>query len=317
MRTIALEEHFLAASDTLPPRMGGGLPPELSAALSDLGAGRIAAMDQAGIDVQVLSHNVIGDGDADWRERWPRFAREANDQLAEAISACPDRFAGFATLPMSDPEAAATELRRTVTEHGFKGPMINGLTEGRFLDHADFRPVLRAAADLGVPVYLHPGLPPEPVRAAYYSGLNDGANFALATAAWGWHQEAGLHSLRLIMSGVFDELPGLQVVIGHMGEMIPFMLARSEERLTPAAGHLKLGVAEYFHRNFHITTSGFFTMPPFLTALHTVSVDRILFSVDYPYSTNTRGRDFLDSLPLSPDEIAKISHRNAETLLGL
>jgi hypothetical protein len=317
MRTIALEEHFLAAGDPRPPGMGGALPPQVSAALSDLGPGRIAAMDEAGIDVQVLSHNVIGEGDAEWTAAWPRFAREANDQLAEAVRVHPDRFAGFATLPMSDPAAAAEELRRTVTEHGFTGAMINGMTGGRFLDHADFRPVLRAAADLDVPVYLHPGLPPEPVRAVYYSGLSDAANSALATAAWGWHQEVGLHSLRLIMSGVFDELPGLQLIIGHMGEMIPFMLARSDERLTPAAGHLKLGVADYFHRNFHITTSGFFTMPPFLAALHTVSVDRILFSVDYPYSANTRGRDFLDSLPLSPDEIAKISYRNAETLLGL
>ncbi|MBO0806027.1 MAG: amidohydrolase [Nocardiopsaceae bacterium] len=319
MRTIALEEHFLAA-DLLPRRQhltDRGLPPGVGAALRDLGAGRIAAMDEAGIDVQVLSHNVIGDTGPDWAGAWPRFARDANDQLAAAVSAHPDRFAGFATLPMSDPDAAAAEFRRTVTEHGFKGAMINGVTDGRFLDHPDFRPVLRAAADLGVPVYLHPGLPPEPVREAYYSGLGEDANFALATAAWGWHSEVGLHSLRLIMSGVFDELPDLQVIIGHMGEMVPFMLARSDERLTPAAGYLKLGVAEYFHRNFHITTSGFFTMPPFLTALHTVSVDRILFSVDYPYSANSRGRSFLDSLPLSPDEVAKISHRNAEALLGL
>lgn len=317
MRTIALEEHFLAAGDSRPPGMGGSLPPHVSEALGDLGAVRLAAMDEAGIDVQVISHNVIGHGDAAWAREWPGFARKANDQLAAAVSAHPDRFAGFATLPMNDPSAASDELKRTVTSHGFKGAMINGMTEGRFLDHPDFRPVLRTAADLDVPVYLHPGLPPEEVRSVYYSGLSDEANTALATAAWGWHQETGLHSLRLIMSGVFDELPSLQVIIGHMGEMIPFMLARSTERLTPAAGHLKLGVDEYFHRNFHITTSGFFTMPPFLTALHTVSVDRILFSVDYPYSANTRGRDFLNSLSLSPDEIAKISHRNAENLLHL
>lgn len=317
MRTIALEEHFLAGGALLPPGTGGALPPHVSTALRDLGAGRIAAMDEAGIDVQVLSHNVIGEGGPEWTDAWPRFARDANDELAAAVSAHPDRFAGFATLPMSDPAAAAAELRRTVTESGFKGAMINGMTNGRFLDHPDFRPVLRAAAEVGVPVYLHPGLPPEAVRAAYYSGLSEDANYALATAAWGWHSEVGLHSLRLIMSGVFDELPELQVIIGHMGEMVPFMLARSDERLAPSASHLKLGVAEYFHRNFHITTSGFFTMPPFLTALHTISVDRILFSVDYPYSPNTRGRTFLDSLTLSPDEIAKISHGNAEALLDL
>ncbi|HEX3781662.1 MAG TPA: amidohydrolase family protein [Pseudonocardiaceae bacterium] len=317
MRTIALEEHFLAAEEFRPPDLTVGLPAGVIEALGDLGAGRLAAMDEADIDVQVLSHNVLGDRGADWERRWPRFATAANDELAEAIGAHPDRFAGFATLPMATPDLAAAELRRTVIEFGFKGAMVNGMTQGRFLDDARFRPVLRTAADLGVPIYLHPGLPPEPVRTAYYTGLDEATNFALGTAAWGWHAEVGLHSLRLIMAGVFDELPGLQIIIGHMGEMIPFMLARSEERLTPAAGHLELGVADYFHRNFHITTSGFFTQPPFLAALHTVSVDRILFSVDYPYSTNTRGRAFLDGLSLSPDEQAKISHRNAEALLGL
>jgi uncharacterized protein len=317
MRTIALEEHFVAAGEPRPRAISGSLPPEITDALADLGAGRLAAMDEAGIDLQVLSHNVLGDGGPEWREVWPEFARRANDQLADAVRAHPGRFAGFATLPMCDPDAAAAELRRAVDELGFRGAMINGMSEGRFLDDPGLRPVLRAAVDRGVPVYLHPGLPPEPVRTAYYTGLDPAANQALATAAWGWHAEAGLHALRLIMSGVFDELPGLQVVIGHMGEMIPFMLARAEERLTAAAGHLRLGVADYFHRNFHITTSGFFTTPPFLTALQTVSVDRILFSVDYPYSSNLRGRAFLDGLSLGPDELAKISHRNAEALLGV
>ncbi len=317
MRTIALEEHFLAAEELRPPTLGAGMPAEVTESLHDLGATRLAAMDEAGIDVQVLSHNVLGAGGADWNSAWPRFATAANDQLAEAVGAHPDRFAGFATLPMSSPELAAAELDRTVTSFGFKGAMINGVTDGRFLDDPVFLPVLRKAADLGVPIYLHPGLPPEPVRAAYYTGFDERTNFALSTAAWGWHSEVGLHSLRLIMSGIFDQLPSLQIIIGHMGEMIPFMLARSTEVLTPAAGHLELGVADYFHRNFHITTSGFFTSPPFLTALHTVSVDRILFSVDYPYSTNTRGRAFLDGLTLSPDQQAKISYRNAEALLGL
>ena len=195
--------------------------------------------------------------------------------------------------------------------------MINGTTQGRFLDDSSFLPILERAVALDVPVYVHPGVPPAAVREAYYSGLDPAVNYFLATSGWGWHSEVGIHALRLILAGVFDRFPTLQIIIGHMGEMIPFMLARINNVLTPQAKHLQRTVSEYFLQNFYITTSGFFTDPPLLLALQTIGADRIIFSVDYPYSTNEQGRVFLDSASISPADKEKISHLNAERLLKL
>jgi uncharacterized protein len=200
---------------------------------------------------------------------------------------------------------------------GLKGPMISGTTNGRFLDDPAFLPVLERAAALNVPIYLHPAAPPASVREAYYTGLDPVAAFVLSTSGWGWHSEVGTHALRLILAGVFDRLPALQIIIGHMGEMIPFMLARINDVLTPVAKHLQQPVPEYFLRNFHITTSGFFTDPPLLLTLQVMRADRIIFSVDYPFSANERGRAFLDNASISPADKEKISHLNAERLLGL
>jgi predicted TIM-barrel fold metal-dependent hydrolase len=273
-------------------------------------------MDANGIDLQVISHTAEGiipfPGD-----EGVRLAREANDQLAAAVTAHPDRFAGFATLPMSDPEAAADELERAVRLLRFKGAMINGTTHGRFLDHPSFFPILERAVTLDVPIYVHPAEPPVAVREAYYSGFDAAVTFSLATSGWGWHSEAGTHALRLILAGVFDRLPTLHIVIGHMGEMIPFMLARINDKLTPGTRHLQRTVPEYFLQNFSITTSGFFTDPPLLLALQMLGAERIMFSVDYPYSTNEQGRAFLDHAPISSLEKEKISHLNAERLLKL
>ena len=195
--------------------------------------------------------------------------------------------------------------------------MINGTTNGRFLDDPSFLPILERAAALDVPIYIHPEVPPAAVQEAYYSGLDPEVNFSLSTAGWGWHSEVGLHALRLILAGVFDRLPTLQIIIGHMGEMIPFMLARSNNVLMRVAKHLQRTVSEYFLQNFSITTSGFFSDPPLLLALQVIGVDRIIFSVDYPYSSNEQGRAFLDSASLSPADKEKISHLNAERLLKL
>ena len=325
MRTIAIEEHFLAdgfkefMKRVASGQAGGWSRPfaaELEAKMSDLGATRLRDMDAAGIDLQVISHtpSAVLPLPAD---EAVRLTREANDQLATAVAAHPDRFAGFATLPMTDPEAAADELERAVRSLGFKGAMINGTTNGRFLDDPSFLPILERAAALDVPIYIHPEVPPAAVREAYYSGLDPAVNFSLSTAGWGWHSEVGLHALRLILAGVFDRLPTLQIIIGHMGEMIPFMLARINNVLTPVAKHLQRTVPEYFLQNFYITTSGFFTDPPLLLALQVIGADRIIFSVDYPYSTNEQGRVFLDSASISPADKEKISHLNAERLLKL
>jgi predicted TIM-barrel fold metal-dependent hydrolase len=325
MRTIAIEEHFLAdgfreVMKRNAPDQGGSaemaLVAEQQAKLADLGATRLRDMDAGGIDLQVISHTVSGIVFLPGSEG-VRLARAANDQLAAAVTAHPDRFAGFATLPMTDPEAAADELERAVRSLGLKGAMINGTTRGRFLDDPSFLPILERAVTLDVPMYIHPGVPPAAVREAYYSGFDPAVNFLLSTGGWGWHSEVGIHALRLILAGVFDRLPALQIIIGHMGEMIPFMLARINDRLTPVAKHLQRTVPEYFLQNFSITTSGFFTDPPLLLALQTMGADRIMFSVDYPYSTNEQGRVFLESASISPADKEKISHLNAERLLKL
>lgn len=324
MRTIAIEEHFLANGFR---EKGASMIAQIKAVsntisaafinLSDLGAIRLKDMDANGIDLQVISHTVLNLPIS--ASESLRLVQEANDQLAAAVVAYPDRFAGFATLPMADPKAAANELERAVRSLGFKGALISGTegTGGRFLDDPSFLPVFERAVTLNVPIYLHPSYPPTPVREAYYTGFDPAVNFSLSTASWGWHSEVGLHTLRLILAGVFDRLPALQIIIGHMGEMIPFMLDRINDWLAPLTKHLQRKVPEYFQQNFYITTAGFFTNPPLLLCLQTIGADRIIFAVDYPFSKNEQGRKFLDSASISLADKAKISHLNAERLLGL
>jgi predicted TIM-barrel fold metal-dependent hydrolase len=322
MTTITLEEHFITksllratgASDReTPPQLA-----ELQPRLLGIGAGRIADMDKSGIDLQVLSLAAMGFEALD-ADTASSLAHDINDELADAVRSHPKRFGGFATLAMKTPATAAAELDRCVTRLGFQGALLNGTVGSLFLDDPRFLPVFEVAAHLGVPIYLHPALPPEPVREAYYSGLPGELGLLLSIAGWGWHAETGLHTLRLIVSGLFDRLPGLQLIIGHMGEGLPYALARSSGVLSHAAPRLRQPVADYFQSNIHCTTSGYFTLPPLQCAIEVVGIDRLLFSVDYPYSPNTRGRAFLDSLPnvLGPGEIAKLTHRNAEHLLRL
>jgi predicted TIM-barrel fold metal-dependent hydrolase len=195
--------------------------------------------------------------------------------------------------------------------------MLNGTANGRFLDDPMFTPLFEVAQALDVPIYLHPAPPPAPVMDAYFSGLPGQVAFILSTAGWGWHVETGLHCLRLILSGLFDRFPRLKIVIGHMGENLPFSIARSEAAFSRATLTLKRPLAEYFQEHFYLTTSGYFTAPPFLCMLQVVGADHIMFSVDYPFSTNTVGRKFLDSLAVSPDDMEKIAHRNAERVLKI
>lgn len=217
MRVIAIEEHYahpaLRSTEALANLRKHPQLARIQDKLEDVGAGRIADMDEAGIDLQVLSHTVPGAEVLD-RERAIPAARSANDDLAKTVSAHPDRFAGFAALPMRDPAAATSELQRAVAELGFRGAMVNGLIEGRFLDDPVFLPVLSKAAELGVPVYLHPSFPPEAVARTYYGGLEPVLADHLATAGWGWHSETAIHLLRLVVSGVFDRISR---IAGHCG----------------------------------------------------------------------------------------------------
>jgi predicted TIM-barrel fold metal-dependent hydrolase len=320
MRIITLEEHFVtaeflkAAAAFLPdnPHLR-----EIRAKLLDLGSPRIAAMDEAGIDLQVLSFAAALGLDKLDASASVALIQDANDQLAAAIHAHPTRYAGFASVALHDPQAAAKELERCIRILGFKGVMVNGTIGGAFLDDPKFTSFFEAVQALEIPVYLHPAPPPVAVREAYYSNLPELCGDLLSRAGWGWHVENGLHCLRLILSGVFDRFPRLKIVIGHMGEDLPYSLARAATVLRSVSRHLQRSIPEYFREHFYITTSGYFTMPPFLCALQVVGADRLMFSVDYPFSTNRQGRDFLDQLPVSPGDLEKIAHGNAERLLQL
>ena len=329
MRTIALEEHFtvpelvhridparIVHRGFPPPNVPLG-PMREADRLADLGPARLADMDAAGITLQVLS--VSGPGaDLLPPDEGPALARDFNDALSRVVAAHPDRYAGFAHLPMTAPEAAADELERAVRQLGFRGALINGLTEERFLDDRCFAPILARAETLQVPLYIHPGIPPAPVRNAYYNGLPEPLGFMLSIAGWGWHTETAVHVLRLVLSGTLDRYPRLQLIVGHMGEGLPAMLARCDQVFGAATPRfLQRSVSQTILDQVHVTTSGLFTLPPFEVLLHTFGIDRILFSVDYPFSPNQRGRDFLDSLPLAPADREKIAFGNADRLLRL
>jgi uncharacterized protein len=318
VRTIALEEHFWTTELAAPP--GTGLlavwGPRVGDQLRDLGSLRLADMDASGIDVQVISHvapAAQGHAGAEGLVR----AREANDQLAAAVRARPDRFAGFATLPTADPQAAADELERATVELGFVGALVNSTLgpNGAFLDDARFEPLLDRFERLDVPLYLHPAPPSDALREALYAGLPPRVAARLATGAWGWHAEAGLHVLRMVATGVFDRHPGLRMIVGHCGEMLPFMLARIDAALH--ADELTMRPSEYFARNIWVTTSGLFSIAPVMCTVQVLGVERVLFSVDYPFGSNAAGRSLLDTLPLSPVDKAKIAGGNAERVLGL
>jgi uncharacterized protein len=314
VRTIALEEHFWTAELAAPPGTGplATWGQRVDDQLRDLGQARLADMDASGIDLQVISHVAPAAQALGGAEGVAR-AREANDQLAGAVRAHPDRFAGFATLPTADPPAAADELERAVRELGLIGALVNSTlgSNGAFLDEARFAPLLDRFERLDVPLYLHPAPPSDALRDVLYRGLPPAVAGRLATGAWGWHAEAGLHVLRMIAT--------------HCGEMVPFMLDRIDAMLSPARlgparpgqQSMALRPSEYFLRNIWVTTSGLFSLPPVLCAVQVLGVDRVLFSVDYPFGENAAGRALLDALPLAPADKAKIAGGNAERLLGL
>jgi len=328
MRTVALEEHFSvpAAAKRIDPKVisrrgyrprklapGAANPLEL---LPEIGEGRLKSMDAAGITVQVLS--VSGPGaDLVPGAEGIAIAAEINDHLAAAVARHPDRFAGFAALPMQSPDAMPAELVRAVKQLGFVGAMVNGTTEGRFLDDPRYDGLLAAAVELDVPIYIHPHIPPEPVRLAYFSNLPEGAGRVLETAGWGWHSETAVHLLRMVLAGTLDKHPKLRLIIGHMAEMLPMMMARIDAVFKADIDHLKRPVTQAIHDQVWITTSGIFDQPPFIAALQTFGIDRIMFSVDYPYAPNAAGRKFLDNVALSPADKKKLNHGNADALLKL
>jgi predicted TIM-barrel fold metal-dependent hydrolase len=319
MKTITLEEHFVTRDFLKATPSDGAAPASMQHVqkqLLDLGSGRIRAMDEGDVDVQVLSLAAIG-GDTLSPSDQTTVFRGVHDEVASAIAAYPDRLKAFCTPALKEPANAVRELERTVGLPGFVGMLINGTTDGKFLDDPAFFPVLEAAAQLNVPVYIHPAPPPQAVYGAYYAGLPGDTGHLLSIAGWGWHSETAIHLLRLILAGAFDKLPQLQVVIGHMGEGIPFALARTNGVLMSGAKYLKRSVVEVFQQQVHVTTSGYFTKPPFDCAREVLGLDRLMYSVDYPFSPNTKGKDFLAMLNLSEPDLAQLAHGNAHKLLKL
>ncbi|WP_096284178.1 amidohydrolase family protein [Mycobacterium ahvazicum] len=316
MRTIALEEHYATAGFLSGPGSWLASRAGVIEPIADLGDGRIAAMDEAGIDLAVLSLAAPGVEQLDGPKAVP-LARECNDELAAAVARYPGRLAGFACVPVSAPDAAADELERAMRTLGFVGAGINGHSQGRYLDDPFFEPILDRAAALTAPVYLPPTIPPAGVIESSYAGFSPEVTFAFATVGWGWHINTATHLLRLILGGVFDRYPQLQIVIGHMGESTSFMLPRFDATLRPELTGLDHPVSTYLRRNVHYTFANFNDEATYANLVAQVGIDRVAFSADYPFGSMKAARAFLEGLELTDDERARISHRNAEKLLGL
>jgi len=321
MKVVALEEHYWDAevASHFKERGPEMRNPQMLERLHDLGALRIKEMDAAGIDLQVLSHGAPAtqriEGDLA-----VQVAKGANDRLFENIKKYPGRFEAFAVLPSNEPKAAADELERAVTKLGFKGAMLHGLSYGEknsglFLDDKRFWPIYERAQKLDVPIYLHPAVPHPAVVEAYYKDYLQQFP-GLLTAAWGFTVETATQGIRMVLSGVFDKYPGLKMILGHLGESLPFSLWRIDMALQ-RPGNAVTPFRDTFRNHFWITTSGNFSTPALLCCVMEMGADRILFSVDYPFVPNPPGVKWMDSVPLGPEDRAKILHGNAERLLKL
>ncbi len=321
MRIIGIEEHFLtpeitAAWDASPIGSEGTSvfeQDEIGQRIEDLGDGRLALMDESGIDVQVLSvttpalHNLEP-------EESILLATQTNDLVAATIAKHPTRFQGFAVLPMAAPEQAAAELERGVAQLGLCGSMLCGRTRDKNIDHPDFLPLLSKAAHLRVPLFIHPQIPQASVRESLYSGFGERVDISFATFGLGWHYEAGVQFVRLLLAGVLDRFPNLQIILGHWGEVVLFYL----ERLKSLARVAKLDrpVEDYFKQNLNVTPSGMWSVDYLKRAVDVVGPERILFSTDYPYQyrPGQPGRSFLLNLDLSLEAKEAFAHGNWERL---
>ena len=324
LRIIAIEEHFITPVYREHVRAnefrkfylksrGAQLGHDIVEENLDLGKSRLAYMDAAGIDVQVLSFGSPGP-QAFVADVAIPMARDANDRLFETAKKYPGRFAGFAALPTADPEAAAQELARCVNQMQFKGAMIHGHQQGSFLDERKYWPIFERAEALDVPIYLHPTLPHPDAMKSYFQGYEE-----LARAGWGFALDTSCHFLRLVFGGVFDAYPKLRIILGHLGEGLPFAMHRLNDHTEAAARRRGLQKApiDYLQDNMLVTTSGNWYEPAFQCTLAALGVDKILFAVDWPYEANRTGVEFLKRISVSEADRAKIAHLNAERELRL
>jgi 5-carboxyvanillate decarboxylase len=291
--------------------------PMIDDRLADLGEGRVQAMDEAGIDIQVLSLSAPGCEQFS-ADEGTAVARQTNDELGELIGRYPQRFVGLAALPMQKPEEAALELERAVKDLGMRGAKVHSHVGDSYLDDPRYRVVFKKAAELNVPVYLHPSVPNPNLMQAY-----SGYGFALTGPAWGFGAETALQSMRLIYSGLFDLYPGLKIIIGHLGEGLIFWLDRidfvfkkpwMDPEILP---DIKRKPSEYVKDNFIITTAGIFSQPAFLSVYLELGGEKMLFASDYPYEKTAEATEFIDKLPISDMDRERIYHLNAEKLFRL
>lgn len=315
VRKIALEEHFLAPGfdeywlktvEDVDPALYG----QVLARLKDFGALRLEAMDKAGIARSVLS--LAGPGVQAERDaaKAVRKAREANDFLAAEIAKEPARYSGLAHLALQDPQAAAQELERCVTQLGFAGCMVNGHTHGQYLDDPALYPFWERAEALGVIVYLHPGDPVSPFAVLEgYRGLK--------RATWEWTLETGSHALRMVFGGLFDRFPKATLALGHLGETLPYLLWRFDSRAKLYGVKLKRAPSDYIRQNMVVTLSGMFSAEPLNCALAALRADRVMFSADYPFESAEEAGHFMDTVPLDAALRERIAYGNARRILKL
>lgn len=316
-QVIAIEEHYL--DPEVDKRTGGraGGSAYAREKLADMGELRLREMDEAGIDVQVLSHCPPGAQVFD-AESAAAQARAVNDRLHDFVQARPDRFAAFATLPLRDPTASAAELERCVDRLGFKGAMVHGLTDGLFIDDQRYWPIFERAEALDVPVYVHPGPPHPQVVDIYYKDYVEKYP-AILSAGWGFTAEMATAGVRLVLSGVFDKRPRLKIILGHLGEGLPFLLWRINHAFSGARSWNEnpLSFRDLFCEHFYVTTSGNFSDTALLCTVSELGVDRILFSVDWPYVENAPGTAWMETVSLCREDREKILNGNARRLLKL
>jgi 2,3-dihydroxybenzoate decarboxylase len=317
MKKIALEEHFITApfeeyETNIQEGRKAAASTDINLRLPEFDQLRLEAMDRAGIEISVLSMTSPGLQ----AEKNAAIARqkavEANDFLAAVIARHPKRFAGFAHLALHEPDDAVRELRRCVKEHNFKGAMINGHTNGVYLDDKRYEGFWEAVADLDVPVYLHP--------ADAYEMPQSYLDYPMLRGAmWGWGVETATHALRLILSGLFDRLPTVKIILGHMGESLPFMLWRLDSRfqLSEPTRPLQKLPSQYIRENLIVTTSGACDNAPLQCCLAAMGEDNVLFSTDYPFESAQIAADFIEAAPLSESLRAKICYQNAKRVLKL
>lgn len=318
MKKIALEEHFITP-DLLPDTQKTdfvAMDPknvlDFQTRLLDFDDLRLKAMDEAGIEISVLSLTDPGiQGIADAQTATSQ-ASKTNAFLAEKISKNPKRFRGFACLALQDPAGATAELERCVKQYGFVGGLINGQTQGSYLDEEKFHPFWKKVEELNVPIYLHPGSP-QHVSSSYKN------QHELEGPLWGWTVETGTHALRLVFSGLFDKYPGIRIILGHMGETLPYLLWRLDSRwgIIKHPKNLKKLPSQYIKDNFYVTTSGVCANGPLACAIQELGEERVMFSVDYPYESSQIAAQFIEQAPVSKEVLEKICYKNAQKVLKL